>query len=273
MHVRSASLFVPAASANLLARAGKGMVVGSLIAFGALHVVHGAFVTRLIPAPPQPLPSALAYIAGIALIALAAGCLHPKLRKWSTAVLAGTLLFSFLLLHVPGAISGPRWGGQWTNAFKALALSGACFALFAEASHASSSSSRPVWLAQWMARAFFGAFLVLCGIQHFIWAQFVATLVPSWIPGGAFWTYATGAALIAAGIGLVTPRVAHVAAFAAGAMIFVWIWTVHLPRAARNVSDTNEVTAFFEAVAFAGAAWLIYGQLRAKPSASQGSTR
>jgi hypothetical protein len=32
-------------------------------------------------------------------------------------------------------------------------------------------------------------FLILGGIQHFVYADFVARLVPAWIPGSHFWVY------------------------------------------------------------------------------------
>jgi uncharacterized membrane protein len=44
-------------------------------------------------------------------------------------------------------------------------------------------------------------FLVVCGVQHFVYSDFVTTLVPSWIPGQGFWTYLAGVALIAGGVG------------------------------------------------------------------------
>jgi hypothetical protein len=48
-------------------------------------------------------------------------------------------------------------------------------------------------------RILFGLCFVVLGAQHFMYAGFIATLVPAWIPGGGlFWNYATGVGLIAA---------------------------------------------------------------------------
>jgi uncharacterized membrane protein len=67
---------------------------------------------------------------------------------------------------------------------------------------------------------------VLTGLQHFRSLEFVATLVPAWIPGDAFWWGRfAGVALIAGGVGLLSPRTDALAALAtAGLMIFSWFW-------------------------------------------------
>lgn len=40
-----------------------------------------------------------------------------------------------------------------------------------------------------LAPLFLGGFLILGGIQHFVYADFVTKLVPAWIPGARFWVY------------------------------------------------------------------------------------
>ena len=115
----------------------------------------------------------------------------------------------------------------------------------------------------------FASFLLLAGVQHFVWAQFVAQLVPSWIPGSAFWTYFSAAALIAGALGLLVPQTRRMAACWTGAMIFAWVWLLHVPRASRDLSDTNELVAVFEALAFSGTAWLFLRQ----PARSERSER
>src|SRR5713226_7889837 len=45
--------------------------------------------------------------------------------------------------------------------------------------------------------------LVVFGVQHFLYARFVAALVPSWIPGHLFWAYAVGIAFIATTLSII----------------------------------------------------------------------
>ena len=101
--------------------------------------------------------------------------------------------------------------------------------------------------------------MILCGIQHFKFAQFVATLVPAWIPGAMFWTYFAGVALIAGGLGIIVSRVTRLAALLSGAMIFSWVFLVHIPLVVKNPQSTGDVAAVFEALAFSGVAFLLAG--------------
>ncbi len=103
--------------------------------------------------------------------------------------------------------------------------------------------------------------MVLAGVQHFVYAAFVAGLVPVWIPGALVWTYLTGVALIAGGLGLFLKPTRHRAALLSGLMILSWVVLLHLPRAFAAGADESlsEWTALFEALAFAGTAFILAG--------------
>ena len=106
--------------------------------------------------------------------------------------------------------------------------------------------------------------LVLNGIQHFVFPQFVASLIPAWFPGNAaFWTAAGGALLIAGGIGLLIPRTARLAALLSGLMIFSWFFIVHVSREIAGVADG---IAVFEALLTAGLLFVL-----TSPTARTGS--
>jgi hypothetical protein len=109
------------------------------------------------------------------------------------------------------------------------------------------------------ARICMGIFLIICGVQHFMFLQFVATLIPTWFPGDAMlWSKLAGVALIAFGIGLFIPQTARWAALLTGIMIFLWVWIVHVPRIGVSVSDN---VAVFEALAFSGIGFVMAGYL------------
>ena len=40
--------------------------------------------------------------------------------------------------------------------------------------------------------------MIVFGAQHFMYAAFIATLIPAWIPFHLFWVYFTGAGFIVA---------------------------------------------------------------------------
>jgi uncharacterized membrane protein len=110
-----------------------------------------------------------------------------------------------------------------------------------------------------LGRVCLGIFLIITGIQHFLFTPFVASLIPDWFPGDpVFWTYFAGIALIAGGTGLQNPRTAPLAALLSGLMVFSWVWIVHLPRALGDVTDK---IAVFEALAVSGIAFVLAGYL------------
>jgi uncharacterized membrane protein len=119
------------------------------------------------------------------------------------------------------------------------------------------------WAAAVLGPLFLAGFLILGGIQHFVYADFVMKLVPSWIPSPRFWVYLTGIALIAGGIGLLLPKTQRLAATLVGIMILLWVVLLHIPRALADLHDASETSGVFEALAMSGAAFILADRGRA----------
>lgn len=242
---------------QLLIRIGRWFFALALIAFGVQHFIYREFVTRVVLSWPATLPGPPLAALVVGGVLLAAGI--ALLIGWHTrevGVVCGVLLLaSFVFLSLPVARADCRWCGQWTSALKTLALCGEAWIVAATAT----VSPRVRGMMAGAGRIFFALFLVLCGIQHFIWSGFVSTLVPAWMPYKMFWTYFAGVALAAGGIGIVIPRTRRLAGALTGLMIFSWVFMVHLPRAIHYLGQQkgNETTALFEAIAFSGMAFII----------------
>ncbi len=236
---------------------GRIAFAAALAFWGFQHLQHGSFVTRAMPPWPETLPfrTSGAYVIGTLFILCAiAICIRRQARR--AALFVATVVFlGFAFLAVPATFQDVLLGGTWTLAGKALVIVTGALAIAATFPIEPESPTDRLFIL--LARLAFGAFLIQSGIQHFVWDDFVHTLVPSWIPGGPFWTYLTGIALITFGLGLFLARTARLAAFASGAMIFTWVIIVHIPRALLTVRDTNEATALFEAIAFSGLGLLL----------------
>lgn len=69
----------------------------------------------------------------------------------------------------------------------------------------------------------------LFGIMHILMANDMAGLVPSWLPGGVFWVYVTGLALIAAAVSFVTQKHTYLAGLLTAGLMLVFVLTLHLP--------------------------------------------
>ena len=99
--------------------------------------------------------------------------------------------------------------------------------------------------------------MIVFGIQHFWYADFVVGLIPTWIPGGLFWTYFSGVALIAAGVGILFNICSKLAATLLGLMIFTWVILLHIPRALVNQGDSTEFINIFDALIMAAGSVLL----------------
>ena len=240
---------------GLITSVARSCFAMAMVAFGIQHLAYGEFVTRVVPKLPAGIPwhSFWAYGTGIALIAAGLAIFFRKQARLASLLLGSLILLSFLVFYLPLVLASPPLSGLWTNAGKALALSGGAF-LVAETVRGTNTGSLRLIL---LGRFFLSAFLILAGVQHFLFASFVANLVPRWIPGHLFWTYFAGVALIAGGVGMLIPKVRRLAALLSGIMIFLWVMLLHIPRALAAPRDSNETTAVFEALAISGTAFLV----------------
>ena len=97
----------------------------------------------------------------------------------------------------------------------------------------SSTSSRPTQsraldvLTTTVARGAFALPFAIFGLFHFLNASAMAGMVP--IPGGVFWIYFTGAALIAGSLGILTGKLGRFAALGLAALLVTFIVGVHVP--------------------------------------------
>jgi uncharacterized membrane protein YphA (DoxX/SURF4 family) len=101
-------------------------------------------------------------------------------------------------------------------------------------------------------RIFIAISLVVFGIQHFIYANYLAGLVPAWLPGRLFWAYFVGVAFVAAAIGAVDPKMTRTAGILLGMLFLLFVVTLHIPRIAAHSRDGNEWTNGFVALAMCG---------------------
>jgi uncharacterized membrane protein len=238
----------------------------ALIVFGSLHFLFGDFITGRAPAWPADMSGQFifAYFSG-ALLILSGLSIIANIKATQMLVASGILILMWAgARNIYEIIIKPEYGGLLTNTFKALSIGSGAFIVAASfVKQKESSFSKSVFQLATIGNYLVALFLLIGGIQHFIFADFVKFLIPEWIPGAIFWTYLAGVALIAAGIGLIINIKSSLAALLAGSMIMIWVFVLHLPRAIAN-QNQNEWTAVFEALAVSSILLVLFFSLDQK---------
>jgi uncharacterized membrane protein len=232
---------------NKLAPFGRYLFALALAAFGIQHFIYAKFAAGLGPPWIPGSPLRACFMGAALLVASIRIATNAKTRV--TAMLLGLLLFLyFLLLYTPRLAANVHDPAPWTSGAEVLALCGAAWVL----------AGTPVKLGRYL----YALTLTVFGVQHLIYGRFVATLVPSWIPGHLFWAYGLGIAFIAATLSIIANIKARLAATLLGVMFFTWVFILHLPRVASAPGNGNEWTSAFVALAMSGGAWLVAATVR-----------
>lgn len=235
-----------------------------MIAFGIQYVGLGRYAGGLPPVPPWAPGEALgAYLVGAILIATGLSIAINKKARLSALVIGALFLLCVIFLQFLHFSSVLHNGVDRTRAFEPLALSGAAFALAAllpieglGAWAASRSNDDKLIL---LGRLLFGISMIIFGVQHFMYAPFLATLVMAWLPAHAFWIYFTGASMVAAGLAITTTVQARLAGTMLGVMFLLWVVLLHAPRVFAQIHNQDELTSLFVALAFSGSSFIFAG--------------
>jgi uncharacterized membrane protein len=200
-----------------------------------------------VPGPPwSPGRPLWAFFTAVLLIVAAACIATGKRARWAAMLLALILLLRALSVYAPRLAANTHDPGPWTSGFEILAMCGAALIL----------AGTTVGLG----RLLFASLLVVVGVQHFLYARFVATLVPAWIPWHLFWAYFVGVAFFAAAVSIVARKYLRLGAGLLGLMFFLWVIFLHLPRVAAASHDGKEWTSALVALAMCGGAWVVAGR-------------
>ncbi|SRR6266540_91948 len=220
----------------------------------------------LSPWPPWIHASAIwAYITGAALVVAGFFIFLDKKARVASLLVGGFLFVMFIVFQCSYTLfiqpNSPRHLGLWTDPLKELALSGGAFVmagLSKDETNASHKNYLLMVLEKFIpfGRIFFSITMISFGVDHFFYTEFVAGLVPSWIPDHIFWTYFAAVALIGSGVAIIFKIKLKLVSLLAATMLFLWVIVLHIPRAIADpyVGNGNEITSVFEALAFSGIA-------------------
>ena len=231
-------------------------------AFGIQYLMYAHVPSSLINIPPytvQNLPTA--YLAGIALLIASLSFASGKGGGLAALLLGGVLLFNVLIFHVARILSNVQSGNIRTRGFETLAMAGTAFVLAAAfPGRGLGTRTAPFLgiLAQ-VGRFFVVVALAIFGMQHFMYHDFIASLIPAWMPARLFLAYFTGCGFLAAALSFGVGKVTRLAGILLAAMFLIWVLTLHGPRVAHALHNGNEWSSMLVAVCMSGIGLIMAG--------------
>jgi hypothetical protein len=211
------------------------------IALGALALQH--FVTGKVIAGRPPLwptylhgENLVAYVLATLLLLTSFSVLTGKL-KFIVVATSAFIIFWAGFRNLYFVVTAGDTGFALTGMGKAFTLGSGMLLFFAFNIDASKGFAHVKTFLYSFCFLCTGLFFVASGIQHFLFVDFVKSLVPSWIPWSVFWTYFSGVALFTIGVCFICHLNVTAMALVAGTMVLVWTIIIHIPRAFETMDN------------------------------------
>lgn len=195
----------------------------SAMVLGAVGLAFGDFAGVWHPVRPgTPGRTALAYLAGVCLVAAGAAVQRRQFARGGVAVL-GAFYLTMSLLWLPRVFGHPRIYGTWGGFFEQFSLVAAAVTVYGFLDRVKTAPR----VAE-IGRVLFGICVVSFALNHFFAIPETAGMVPKWLPPGQyFWAVATGIAHLLAALAILANVRAVLAARLLTLMLFsfgVFVW-------------------------------------------------
>jgi uncharacterized membrane protein len=228
--------------------------------FGTEHLADASDIAQVVPSW-MPAHLFWTYLVGVALIAAALSIVLNKHARLAATLLGSMLLLFVVLIHIPNIVGQHGARLFWMIALRDTAFSGGAFALAGSLSKKSQSEGTPGLVT--LGRFFVGIPAIVFGVEDILYPTIVpgiplARITPTWIPGHIFWSYLSGAVLVATGACILVNVKARLAATYLGIMILLLMLFVYLPiLIAEPLSIANGLNYFFDTLVLSGAALVL----------------
>ena len=251
----------------------RGLFVVSLASVAILSVSYGDFVPR-----GQPFPAWIAWreiwIYGSALIVLAGSvglCFSRTALPSALMIMAYQAVWT-VICALP-VFSSPLGVGAWYGFCEALTPLVSAWILYAMLRWPSQESRMPLASARAVraAQVVFGLTCVFYGWSHFAYADYTASMVPTWLPGRLGLAYFTGLGHVAAGIGIAMGILPRLAATLEAIMmglfgLLVWVPSFFAqPKPSWATPPQNEWSELVVNLVLAACAFMVATSLQNRP--------
>lgn len=229
-----------------------------MIGLGIVGLVFGDFA-QIWKFAPASLPGreVLAYASAVLMLVCGGGLLWKRTERLAARVLFPYWALVILLLKIHLVVKQPLVEMTWlTTGLVVVVFVGAWILAVADA--------RAVRIAQLV----FGAALIPIGLSHFFYMNLTAPLVPAWLPFHTGWGYLTGAAHIAAGLGVLLGIYPRLAAAMEAAMLSAFTFLVWIPLLVAKPSTQFLWSEISMSWAVSAGAWVVAASIAKRKPAS-----
>jgi uncharacterized membrane protein YphA (DoxX/SURF4 family) len=236
-------------------KSGKYFFAFSVLAFGFIQLNVQDFMSGFLPVSAGlPGRSFFLYLSSALFIAGGIAMCIQKITKRAAFFVGVLFLILFFYPHLFNLLWDLHNPNLWTSAAEDLAICGGAFMIAGDMVIASSENIRRIRQSELFlaGKILFGFSLTVFAVQHFMYADFIATLITAWIPFKLFWAYFVGLAFALAAISILFNKKTRLASILLGFMFLFWFLSLHLPRVTANPHKETEKTSLFIALAFSG---------------------
>jgi len=228
-----------------------------MIALGIIGFIYGDFAQLWKFAPAwMPAHEVLAYACSTIMLVCGIGLLFKPTQALAARVLFPYWALIVLALKLPVVIKHPLVEVTYQSMSEIIVVMTGAWVLFA------ADDKRALRTAQLL----FGLALIPLGLAHFFYLKLTAPIIPSFIPFHTFWAYFTGAAQIAAGIGILLGILPRLAATLDTILLASFTFVVWIPMIVAPGPKGATWSEFTISWAVTAAAWVVAASFPKKNS-------
>lgn len=256
---------VRASTSHRIGQIGKMFFAISMAVIGVQLFIVASGLSGPAPSPPWDVHGRVwAYIASIIAIGASIALFTPEGRI-GAAILTLLTFARALVVYAPGLGFNMQAEDNWTHVFELLAPTGTSLMLVGSRAlwpPVDARREREMTRVARVGAVLFACSLVVFGVEHFLSARGVASMIPGWIPWHLFWAYFVGVAFFASAAAILTRIHEWLAATMLSIMFLLWVLLLWLPAIAAAPSSGIAWTSAFVTLAMSGGAAVLTAATR-----------
>ena len=237
-------------------KSGRYFFAIAIIAFGVIQVVTSSFMSTFLPIKQSlTLGKILLYAYSCLFLICGITLMIDKTARLGARIAFFLFTIAIIYPHLYNLITDLHNPGPWSVFGETLAYSaGGLIAIGLFSPNPAAKDKVLPYPKNKIAagRVLLASAILIFSIQHFMYGEFIAKLIPDWIPFQIFWAYLIGLVFLTASISLLLNIKTQLASFLLGFMFLFWVVCLHAPRVITNPNKETEWTSLFIALGFCG---------------------